>query len=283
MKMTLTGIIVFVTIGAAIGYAAASIRAQGESIHHCEQCLGLSDRHDAGHDKAGEPTVPPRVLRAIREAAEVIGTCDGSRVTGDEPQDTSDERRETSDDLTDGPRVWVNLDVIEVIETGHLPPDLRDEAIGAAGERGRYQITEGAWGDTMQWLKRNRGYRVGWLWEVRAHESGYAKVIAGTYINEILPRWLTCARLDKQDSTRAVPDSLDARVAAYNAGAKRVRQAYVLSATDHAAKGDWRAYLPASTRVYLKRYHDVAAKLETTKEPQMNADERGFLGPRDER
>ena len=107
----------------------------------------------------------------------------------------------------------------------------------------------------MDWLCRNRGWRTRWPFKADARDPQKARVVAGTYINEVLPRWLACRRLDKNDSTDPVPDGLLSRVAAYNCGAKRVRQAYArwqgqgIGTSKH-----WIGYLPASTQTYLAKY-----------------------------
>jgi hypothetical protein len=231
--MTITSIILFVLIGAAVGYALCAGQAQARGLRECETCLAKSlPAQDAEcvedrSARADEP-IPPRVTRAIRDAAEAIPA---------------------REDLTNGPRVFVDLDAISRIESGD-----DDAAVGAAGERGRYQMTEGAWIDTMAWLQRHRRYRVTWPFRDRVHDSGCARVVAGTYVNEVLPRWLACERLDKHDSTGPVPDCLLSRVAAYNCGAKRVRQAYARWQADAGTAKHWIGYLPASTQDYLARY-----------------------------
>jgi hypothetical protein len=261
--MTLASIILFVGIGFAIGVAVCAIRAEAAGIARCESCEMLNADADRmlaeceGVEDAGaESTLPPRVTRAIRpdakrrfgEAADAIpqtGNCQPS-----------------TDNLLAGTCVWIDLDIIEHLETGGLPSEKdRDEAVGRAGERGRYQITAAAWRDAMDWLKSRRGYKVSWLFEARAHDGGYARVIAGTYLNEVLPRQLTCARLDAHDRTGPVPDSWYARVAAYNAGARRVREAYAAWKAEEGTALPWTAFLPEPTIAYLARYAAAADKV----------------------
>ncbi|MEN6335291.1 MAG: hypothetical protein ABFE01_13660 [Phycisphaerales bacterium] len=257
-------VVLFIAIGVAIGWAACSVKAEGARIRQCEQCGLVSDDVD-------------RMMAPINEADdEPIETLYERRPTSHGPRATSDDLMA---DLANGPRVWVDLDIIEQIETGHLPENQRDAALGKAGERGRYQITEGAWNDTMAWLKRHRGYRVTWDFRARACDQCFATVIAGTYVNEILPRWLTTVHMDRNDSTRPVPDSLLARVAANNAGPKRVRQAYALWQADTGTTKPWTAYLPRSTINYLAKYEAAAAARTMhhgdAENTEKTADERG--------
>jgi hypothetical protein len=221
--MSITAIVLFVSIGAAVGYAVCASQAQVRGLRECETCLAKG----ATSDEEDTP-IPPRVRRAIREAATAVAA---------------------EENLVAGPRVWVDLDTIAQIESCG-----NDAAVGVAGERGRYHITEAAWLDAMVWLRRHRGYRVTWRFDALAHDDGYARVIAGTYANEVLPRQLTCERLDKHDSTGPVPDCLLSRVAAYQCGAKRVRQAYALWRADAGTSSHWIGRLPVSTQEYLARY-----------------------------
>jgi len=255
MRMTITAIILFVSIGLAMGYAVCSVQAQARSLRQCKS-YRIVDAAATDDDERIEPlygdgepatpdrsahadkAIPPRVVRVIRAAAEAADRlaaieADRAGVAG----------------LIDGPRVWVDLDAISRIESGD-----NDAALGGAGERGRYQITEGAWNDTMEWLRQNRGWRVRWNFRADAHDPQKARVVAGMYINEVLPRWLACRRLDKHDSTGPVPDCLIARVAAYNCGARRVRQAYARWQADAGTSKHWIAWLPASTQNYLAAY-----------------------------
>ena len=244
MRMSITAIILFLLVGAAVGYAVCAGQAQVRGLRECETCLARGATAEAAEIAECDGSIPPRIVRAIRSAGEAADRlaeieADRAGVYG----------------LIDGPRVWVDLDAIAHVETGHLPESERDAAPGTAGEIGRYQITEGAWNDTMDWLCRNRGWRTRWNFRADARDPQRARVVAGTYINEVLPRWLACRRLDKNDSTDPVPDGLLSRVAAYNCGAKRVRQAYArwqgqgIGTSKH-----WIGYLPASTQTYLAKY-----------------------------
>lgn len=240
MRMSITAIILFLLVGAAVGYAVCAGQAQARGLRECETCLAR-DADCEDRSAIADKPIPPRIVRAIRSAAEAA-----NRLAGIEAD------RAGVSGLIDGPRVWVDLDAIAAVETGHLPESERDAAPGAAGEIGRYQITEGAWNDTMDWLCRNRGWRTRWNFKADARDPQRARVVAGAYLNEVLPRWLTCERLDKTDSTGPVPDCLLSRVAAWNCGAKRVRQAYARWQPDGGKH--WIGYLPASTQKYLARY-----------------------------
>lgn len=254
MRMTITSVILFVLLGAGVGYAVCAGQAQARGLRECETCLTRRITAEAAEAAGDDEPIPPRVRRAIRTAAEAA-----NRLAGIEAD------RAGVSGLIDGPRVWVDLDAIAHVETGHLPESERDAAPGAAGERGRYQITEGAWNDTMDWLQRHRGWRTRWHFKADAHDPQKARVVAGTYLNEVLPRWLACERLNRTDSTGPVPDGLLSRVAAWNCGAKRVRQAYARwQGQDVGTAKHWIAYLPASTQEYLGRYA-VASGFVTAK------------------
>lgn len=244
MRMTITAIILFVSLGAAVGYAVCAGQAQVRGLRECETCLARGAAAEDADTAEDGRSIPPRIVRAIRSAAEAADRL--AEIEAD---------RAGVHGLIDGPRVWVDLDAIAHVETGHLPESERNAAPGAAGEIGRYQITEGAWNDTMDWLGRNRGWRTRWAFRTDARDPQKSRVVAGTYLNEVLPRWLTCERLDKTDSTGPVPDSLASRVAAYNCGAKRVRQAYARWRAEAGTTRPWISYLPGSTRGYLSRYY----------------------------
>jgi len=238
MRMSITAIILFLLVGAAVGYAVCAGQAQVRGLRECETCLARGATAEAAEIAECDGSLPPRIVRAIRSAGEAADRL--AEIEAD---------RAGVHGLIDGPRVWVDLDAISRIESGD-----RDDAVGAAGERGRYQITGGTWNDTMDWLHRHRGWRVRWNFRTDACDPQRARVVAGTYVNEVLPRWLTCERLDKTDSTGPVPDSLLSRVAAYNCGAKRGRQAYARWQADAGTTRHWFSYLPASTQTYLAKY-----------------------------
>ena len=239
MRMSITAIILFVSLGAAVGYAVCAGQAQVRGLRECETCLARGATAEDADTAEDGRSIPPRIVRAIRSAAEA---ADRLAEIGAE--------WDSAHGLTDGPRVWVDLDAISMIESGD-----RDDAVGSAGERGRYQITEGAWNDTMAWLHQHRGWRPRWEFRADARDPQRARVVAGTYLNEVLPRWLACERLSKTDSTGPIPDSLAARVAAYNCGARRVRQAYALWQAGGETSGHWITHLPGSTQDYLARYY----------------------------
>lgn len=262
MKMFQT--MLLIAIAVALLYIAHGVRAQSLIIRQAERELGLLQQEvlateDTECTENKEVAVvlhnvdelPPRVRQAIAEAAAAIESLSADH----ESQATGDD----TDALAAGPDVFVDLDIIAQIESNN-----RDDAISPAGARGRYQIMEAAWTDTLAWLKRNRGMRLNWEWKTQAHDGDVARVVAGHYINDILPRWLTIAKLYKSDSTDPVPDSLHARVAAYNCGAKRVRQAYARWQAQTGTALPWVAYLPAETQTYLARYAAAAEPAQKT-------------------
>ncbi len=257
--------ILLIAIAAGLLYVAHGVRAQGLILRRAEIESGLPHFEDSTAEVAEDAEqgqllyvfpmdeLPPRVKVAIAEAAAALEGLSPVPEPQAPASESSDEGQATSDARSDGPDVFVDLDVIAEIESGN-----RDDAISPAGARGRYQITEAAWNDTLAWLRRNRGIRLSWGWKTKAHDNDMARVIAGHYINDILPRWLTMAKLDRNDSTGPVPDTLMARVAAYNCGAKRVRQANARWQAAASKALPWVAYLPAETQTYLARYAAAA-------------------------
>lgn len=173
-----------------------------------------------------------------------------------------------------GPRdCTVDVDIISRIESNN-----DDAAIGAHGERGRHQMTAGAWRDVCDYMDRlNRKEVAGWdssaIEDLRKNYStlairwGVSTVMAHLYINHVIPGYLTrraSLRASPQypDAvTEPVPDSRIARVAAYNCGAYRVRKAY-----GEAARGGfparWMLCLPRTTQEYIQRYMVAAAQAE---------------------
>jgi hypothetical protein len=74
-----------------------------------------------------------------------------------------------------------------------------------------------------------------------------------------VPKYLTCPSLHNGDATGPVHDSLDARLAAWNAGAVTVRQAYRQSQIN------WMRHLPKETRTFISRYHRLADEVKNQK------------------
>ena len=149
--------------------------------------------------------------------------------------------------------VYVDLEVLRMIESGG-----NDHAVSPAGAKGPYQITRVAWTDAVRSIQASRedvADRPGMLdYDLWVENRAVSEAIAHEYINHVLPRYLTARQLHRGDTTGPVPDSLEARLAAYNAGAMRVRQAYEKS------RANWIAHLPLETRDYLSRYERAATQ-----------------------
>jgi len=148
--------------------------------------------------------------------------------------------------------IHVDLDVLRQIESGGNPL-----AVSPAGARGPYQLTRAAWSDAIEAVKRRNPQYGSLGYEAWVTDEIVSRCIAWLYLSDCLPRYLTAARLSDDDRTSPVPDTLDARLAAWNAGALRVRRAYGKS------RANWEAHLPAETREFLSRYHrEVQRRVE---------------------
>lgn len=147
------------------------------------------------------------------------------------------------------PRVFVDLDVVRQIESGG-----NALAVSARGARGPYQFLRPAWEDSVKSLNRTPGRDLDLDYDTWVHDETVSRCIAHEYLSEVLPRYLTARHLYDGDVTGPVPDSLDARLAAFNAGAMAVRRAHMRSAAN------WPWHLPAETREYISRYRREAAR-----------------------
>jgi hypothetical protein len=140
--------------------------------------------------------------------------------------------------------IVVDMDLLREIESGG-----NGAAVSPKGARGPYQMCPAAWLDAQASL-RARGRDIECAYAQWVHDETVSRCYAWEYISRVLPRYLTCERLDlDRDFTGPVRDCIDARLAAWNCGAKRVRQAYGQSAAN------WLRYVPAETREFVSRYH----------------------------
>jgi len=147
------------------------------------------------------------------------------------------------------PSIFVDLDILRQIESGGNP-----SAVSRAGARGPYQFLRPAWQDAARSMAaRSAIPEPEFDYDKRVTDETISRAMAWEYLTKCLPRYLTAPRLDATDVTGPVPDSLDARLAAWNAGALVVRRAYAKS------PANWMAHLPFETRQFISRYHGRAA------------------------
>ena len=150
--------------------------------------------------------------------------------------------------------ICVDLDILREIESGG-----RCDAVSHAGARGPYQMCLGAWLDAQASLRTRGRDEVAEL-EYRqwVTDETVSRCMAWEYISRVLPRYLTARALDlDRQFSPAVPDSLDARLAAWNAGAATVRAAYAQS------PANWIKYMPSETREFISRYHRAVHHRDT--------------------
>lgn len=144
--------------------------------------------------------------------------------------------------------IWIDLEILRRIESGGDP-----SAVSHAGARGPYQITRAAWRDAVASLARRDREAAEAIadYDQWVHDETMGHCIAWEYVSRVLPAYLVARRLHRGDITGPVPDSVDTRLAAWNAGALTVRRAYAKS------PANWQAHLPGETREFLSRYHRI--------------------------
>jgi len=152
------------------------------------------------------------------------------------------------------PPTWIDLDTLGEIESGNNPL-----AVSRAGARGIYQITRPAWKDAIASIARDHPESAFAIadYDQWVTDPTISRSIAWEYVSRVIPRYLAARRLTETDVTGPVPDSTDARLAAWNAGTMTVRRAYVKS------PANWQAHLPFETREFISRYH-ARLKVNTT-------------------
>jgi len=142
--------------------------------------------------------------------------------------------------------IHVDMDILRQIESAGVA-----NAVSDKGARGAYQICRAAWLDAQaSMIARGRAEAAELNYDRWCFDGTVSRCMAWEYISRVLPKYLTARAilLDRQFSP-AVPDSLDARLAAWNAGAATVRAAYAQSAAN------WIKYMPAETQKFVSRYH----------------------------
>jgi hypothetical protein len=158
---------------------------------------------------------------------------------------------------------YVDLDILCQIESGG-----DCHARSPAGARGPYQLMRGAWCDAIDFMRAHpedwqnaksfidaHGSPFEWDYDINVEDLIISRAVASVYINHVIPSYLTCWHLFGSDLTGPVPDTLETRLAAYNAGALRVRQAWV--------RGDekgWFMELPRETRQFVLSYRAMAVE-----------------------
>lgn len=144
--------------------------------------------------------------------------------------------------------IWIDLEILRRIESGGDP-----SAVSHAGARGPYQITRAAWRDGVASIARRDRDAAEAItdYDQWVHDETMSHVIAWEYVSRVLPAYLVAGKLYQGDPTGPLPDCVDTRLAAWNAGALTVRRAYAKS------PANWQAHLPGETREFLRRYHRI--------------------------
>jgi len=156
--------------------------------------------------------------------------------------------------------IFIDLDILRQIESGG-----NASAVSRAGARGPYQFMRPAWQDAARSIAaRSAIPEPEFDYDKRVTDETISRAMAWEYLTKCLPRYLTATRLDATDVTGPVPDSLNARLAAWNAGALAVRRAYAKS------PANWMAHLPFETREFISRYHrEQAARAAAKQQSQI--------------
>lgn len=124
----------------------------------------------------------------------------------------------------------INSAVIATIESSNNP-----NAVGRAGERGLMQIlNKRIWDEIVNDIGNQN-----WTWEDHAFEGRINRFVGNHYINVMIPRMLRRYR---------IPDTIETRIASYNWGIGRVRDAY------RTHNENWLEHAPRVTRNYIERY-----------------------------
>lgn len=156
--------------------------------------------------------------------------------------------------------ILLDMDVIKQIESGG-----NCKAVSPCGARGPYQLCRRAWEDAAASIRRRHGIvesDAEFDYDRWVEDETVSRCMAYEYITRVLPRYLTAEKLFQGDKTRPAPDCLDARLAAYNAGAQTVRRAYTRDPTN------WHIHLPRETRDYISRYHRAVKAKATIQQTQ---------------
>lgn len=133
----------------------------------------------------------------------------------------------------------INIDAIEKIESSG-GKNIHNKKSGASGSM---QIhNKGVWNEIMKSLGQN------WSWEKHRFDRGASRAAGNHYINIIIPRYLKSYK---------IPDTIEARLAAYNWGIGNVVKAY------RSHKENWITALPSETKNYIEKYNALAGTLPT--------------------
>lgn len=116
------------------------------------------------------------------------------------------------------------------IESGGDP-----NAVGSKGERGLMQIRQTTWIDTVKKMGKD------WSWD-EAFDPDKNVAVGTYYMNVEIPRLL---------QHYGIPDSTNARIAAYNMGAKALSRVHKLN------RDGWLPIIPRSTQDYIGKYNSV--------------------------
>lgn len=126
---------------------------------------------------------------------------------------------------------FINVEKIIKIESSGNP-----KAKSHKGARGLMQIMPKTWDEVV----RNMGEN--WDYDRYVENPEINKKVGSYYINTMIPKYLKSYRL---------PDTIETRLAAYNAGIKTVRNLYMKYSDN------WKDHLPLETKNYIKKYNGL--------------------------
>lgn len=123
----------------------------------------------------------------------------------------------------------INMEALFSIESDNNP-----NAVSIKGARGLGQIMPKTWEECAKKMGKD------WIFEQDWNDPEKNVAVSNYYMNVEIPRLL---------KHYGVPDSVDARLAAYNCGPYRVSQEY----QKHGRR--WKEGLPGETQRYIQKYY----------------------------
>lgn len=123
---------------------------------------------------------------------------------------------------------YINMNKIAQIESSNNPNAENPES----GARGLCQIMEPTWGESVRLMKKD------WAWD-DAFDADKNRQVGNFYMNRRIPQMLKAFK---------IPDSVEARLAAYNWGVGNLRNVY------NEVGEDWVEYIPDSVKNYILKY-----------------------------
>lgn len=128
----------------------------------------------------------------------------------------------------------INLDKIHQIESSS-GKDRNAFRPNKAGALGHFQFRKPTWDEMVRLMGKN------WGWETGAIDYNKSKQVADFYLNQRIPQMLNHYN---------IPDTIEARIGAYNWGIGFLKRAY------ERYGNNWVEYAPTETRNYIQKYYN---------------------------